>query len=331
MQIKHRSLKLIISMESPSLNLTEFEIKHTLGVGTFGRVRLALKKSTGEFFAIKILKKSEIIRLRQIDHIHNEFIILKKLHHPFIVNFYGMAQDNRNLFMCLELGQGGELFTYLRGVGRLEANHGMVYAAQVISIFEYMHDLNVVYRDLKPENILIANDGYLKLTDFGFAKEVTGRTYTLCGTPGYLAPEILLNKGHGKPVDWWTFGILLYEMLAGMDPFSDDDPMNIYQKILKGRVKFPRSFNANAKSLVKHLLVANLSKRYGNLKNGVNDIKQHRFFAGLDWQRLISKDIPMPYVPIIRDVGDCSHFGGYPDSPSMPSRVQPIDDPFLRW
>lgn len=110
-------------------------------------------------------------------------------------------------------------------------------------MFEYLHSKNIIYRDLKPENILIDETGYLKLTDFGFAKYVESRTYTLCGTPEYLAPEMLLNKGHGKPVDWWTFGILLYEMLAGIDPFSDDDPMLIYQKILKGKVKFPRSFD----------------------------------------------------------------------------------------
>jgi serine/threonine protein kinase len=142
------------------------------------------------------------------------------------------------------------------------------YTAQVTHIFEYMHGLNIIYRDLKPENLLIASDGYLKLTDFGFAKVVLTRTYTLCGTPEYLAPEILTNKGHGKGVDWWTVGILLYEMIAGIDPFNDDDPMAIYQNILRGVIKFPRKFDKDARSLVKHLLQSDLSKRYGNLKNG---------------------------------------------------------------
>ena len=144
--------------------------------------------------------------------------------------------------MILEFVSGGELFTYLRSVGALESDHACIYAAQVTLMFEYLHSKSVIYRDLKPENLLIAEDGFLKLTDFGFAKVVEGRTYTLCGTPEYLAPEILLNKGiflifvlfpkknkgHGKAVDWWTIGILIYEMNAGIDPFTDEDPMAIY-------------------------------------------------------------------------------------------------------
>lgn len=182
-----------------------------------------------------------------------------------------------------------------------------MYAAQVALVFEYLHSKNIVYRDLKPENLLISEDGYLKLTDFGFAKVVESRTFTLCGTPEYLAPEILLNQGHGKAVDWWTLGILIYEMNAGIDPFTDDDPMNIYQNILKGKIKYPREFDKylqnlfrDAKSLVKHLLVADLSKRYGNLKGGVEDIKQHRWFNKIDWKNLLAKKLPVFYKPSVK-------------------------------
>lgn len=164
-------------------------------------------------------------------------------------------------------------------------------------MFEYMHSLNIIYRDLKPENILIDGEGYLKLTDFGFAKYCESRTYTLCGTPEYLAPEVLLNKGHGKPVDWWTLGILTYEMLAGIDPFNDDDPMAIYQKILKGKIKFPKDFEKDAKSLVKHLLVADVTKRYGCLKNGANDVKNHRWFKAIDWYKISQRKVPAPFLP----------------------------------
>lgn len=138
---------------------------------------------------------------------------------------------------------GGELFTYLRSEGNFAADQAMFYCAQVTLMFEYLQTKHILYRDLKPENVLIDEDGYLKLTDFGFAKVVETRTYTLCGTPEYLAPEVLLNKGHGKPVDWWTLGILTYEMIAGIDPFNNAEPMTIYTNILKGKIKFPRDFD----------------------------------------------------------------------------------------
>ena len=198
-------------------------------------------------------------------------------------------------------------------------------------MFEYMHSKNIIYRDLKPENILIDEEGYLKLTDFGFAKFCEGKTYTLCGTPEYLAPEVLLNKGHSKPVDWWTLGILTYEMIAGIDPFNADDPMQIYQNILKGKVKFPKDFDSNAKSLVKHLLVADVTQRYGCMKKGVNDIKNHRFFKHLDWYKLTQKKIPASYIPKIISTGDTTNFSEYPDSDQEALPVDQRDDPFLSW
>ena len=171
---------------------------------------------------------------------------------------------------------GGELFSYLRSAGRFNNNATLFYAAEIVSALDYLHSLDVVYRDLKPENLLIDRDGHLKIIDFGFAKRVTDRTWTLCGTPEYLAPEIIQSKGHNKAVDWWALGILIYEMLAGYPPFFDDNPFGIYEKILSGKIEWPRHIDQIAKDLIKKLLVQDRTKRLGNLKNGSDDVKRHR-------------------------------------------------------
>ncbi|CAD8189672.1 unnamed protein product [Paramecium octaurelia] len=318
-------------METKKVKLGEYDIMNTLGTGSFGRVRLAKQKSNNKYVALKMLKKIEILRLKQVDHIISEFNILKQIKHPFLIEMSGYTQDERYLYFVLEYIQGGELFTYLRNAGTVQNEEAQFYSAQVVLMFEYLHTKNIVYRDLKPENLLVQSDGYLKLTDFGFAKVVDDRTYTLCGTPEYLAPEILLNKGHSKPVDWWCLGIFIYEMLAGIDPFNDEDPMAIYQKILKGKVKFPRNFDNEAKSLVKHLLEQDVTKRFGNLKNGVDDIKQHKWYETLNWKDIINKKIKPQYIPVIQSDYDTSNFATYPDSTELPDAVKPQDDPFKDW
>merc|ERR1719226_392274 len=251
----------------------------------------------------------------------SEKSILASLKHPFIVNMYNCFHDSRYIFMLLEYIVGGEFFTHLRKAGRFDNEASMFYASRIASIFEYCHGKNIVYRDLKPENILINIDGYVKLTDFGFAKVIEHRTYTLCGTPEYIAPEVLLNKGHGKPVDWWTLGILIYEMIVGYPPFVDEDPMGIYQKILSGKIVFPRVFDKDAKSLVKKLLTADLGKRYGNLKNGVDDIKNHKGFKDINWQSLFEKKLPVTFKPKVSSETDTSNFDDCPDSDELPATV----------
>ena len=161
--------------------------------------------------------------------------------------------------------------------------------------------------------------------------DATEKPKKIGGTPEYLAPEIILNKGHGMPVDWWTMGILLYEMLVGIDPFSDDDPMMIYQKVIKGKIRFPKEMNKEAKSLIKHLLVADTTKRYGCLKNGVKDIVNHSFFDGFNWRDFIFLRMQPPYVPNVKSEGDTSCFSSYPDSDSEVREVPPEEDPFTNW
>lgn len=313
------------------LDLDSIVLMRTLGTGAFGRVRLAQIKATGEYIAVKSLKKQYIIRSKQVDHVASEYHILRVTNHPFLVNLVGFTQNPSYLYFAMEFVAGGDLFTYLRKIGHFDNNQSMLFGAQIVLMFEYLHSMKIIYRDLKPENLLIHKDGYLKLTDFGFAKIVEERTYTLCGTPEYIAPEVLLNKGHGKPVDWWTLGVLIYEMIAGIDPFNDDEPLLIYQKILKCKYQFTRAFDSHAKSLIKHLLVVDLSKRFGNLKKGVDDIKKHRWFKGLDWGMLVRKEIRMPYQPFIPSPGDTSHFMDYPGSHTTAPALLASADPFLHW
>lgn len=258
---------------------------------------------------------------------------MKQLDHPFIVNMRGSFQDERYIYIVMECIGGGELFTHLRKARRFTDEQSKFYGAQIAAVFQYIHSKNIIHRDLKPENILIDRDGYCKLTDFGFAKVVEPgeRTYTLCGTPEYIAPEVLLNKGHGRAVDWWTLGILIFEMIAGQPPFCDDDPMGIYQKILAGKIEYPKSMDKYAKDLIKNLLVADLSKRYGNLKGGANDILKHKWFSSISFDKLMSKSITAPYKPVMKDENDTSNFDSIEEENDTPPAVPASADPFIDW
>ena len=315
------------------INVDDYEKLETVGMGSFGRVRLCRNKNTNKIYVLKILKKAEIVRLKQIDHIYSEYNILAFINHPFIIQLLGINfEDPKYLYFLLEYIPGGELFTLLRKNQTFPIVQAKFYIAHIITIFEYLHSKNIIYRDLKPENILISKKGYLKLTDFGFSKFVgNNKTYTLCGTPEYLAPEIILNKGHGKPADWWTMGILLYEMLVGIDPFSDDDPMAIYKKIVKGKIHFPKGMDKDAKSLIKHLLNSDTTKRFGCLKNGVKDIATHKFFDKFNWRNFVYQKMEPPYLPIVKSKGDTSNFLKYPDSEKESESLNTNDDPFLEW
>eukprot|EP00064_Thunnus_orientalis_P007486 superscaffoldBa00000838_g7507 len=266
--------------------LDDFDRLKTLGTGSFGRVMLVKHKGTEQYYAMKILDKQKVVKLKQIEHTLNEKRILQAVSFPFLV--------------------------------KLE------YAFKIVLTFEYLHSLDLIYRDLKPENLLIDHHGYIQVTDFGFAKRVKGRTWTLCGTPEYLAPEIILSKGYNKAVDWWALGVLIYEMAAGYPPFFADQPIQIYEKIVSGKVRFPSHFSSDLKDLLRNLLQVDLTKRYGNLKNGVNDIKGHKWFATTDWIAIYERKarhrthlvvtpntVEAPFIPKCRGPGDTSNFDDY--------------------
>jgi len=294
----------------------DFDLRATVGTGTFGRVRVVKVKGSSDRtpLALKILKKSEVIRLKQVEHVKAERQILNMIEHPFIVNLLTTFQDEKRLFMLMEFVNGGELFSHLRKEGRLPNDHAAFYAAEIILAFAYLHEKHIVYRDLKPENLLIDTEGHMKITDFGFAKVVEDRTWTLCGTPEYLAPEIIQSKGHGKAVDWWALGILMFEMLAGYPPFYDENPFGIYQKVLAGRIDFPRHFDVKAKDLIKRLLTHDRAKRYGCLKSGAEDLKKHKWYKGMDWDLLLKRGVQAPFIPNVKAADDVTMFDKYPES-----------------
>ncbi|PGG99664.1 AGC/PKA protein kinase [Blastomyces parvus] len=296
-------------------SLDDFSLQRTLGTGSFGRVHLVQSRHNQRFYAIKVLKKAQVVKMKQVEHTNDERRMLQRVKHPFLITLWGTFQDAKNLYMVMDFVEGGELFSLLRKSQRFPNPVAKFYAAEVTLALEYLHDNHIVYRDLKPENLLLDRHGHLKITDFGFAKEVKDITWTLCGTPDYLAPEVVSSKGYNMSVDWWSLGILIFEMLCGFTPFWDGgSPMKIYENILKCRVKYPPYMHPDAQDLLSQLITPDLTVRLGNLHGGSQDVKNHPWFAEVTWDRLARKDIDAPYIPPVKGgQGDASQFDRYPE------------------
>uniref|UniRef100_A0A671SA53 cGMP-dependent protein kinase n=1 Tax=Sinocyclocheilus anshuiensis TaxID=1608454 RepID=A0A671SA53_9TELE len=310
-----------------NLKLVDFNIIDTLGVGGFGRVELVqLKSEEIKTFAMKILKKRHIVDTRQQEHIRSEKQIMQEAHSDFIVRLYRTFKDSKYLYMLMEACLGGELWTILRDRGSFEDSTTRFYTACVVEAFAYLHSKGIIYRDLKPENLILDHRGYAKLVDFGFAKKIGfgKKTWTFCGTPEYVAPEIILNKGHDISADYWSLGILMYELLTGSPPFSGPDPMKTYNIILRGidMIEFPKKITKNAGNLIKKLCRDNPSERLGNLKNGVKDIQKHKWFEGFNWEGLRKGTLTPPIIPDVASPTDTSNFDSFPEDNEDP----PPDD-----
>jgi len=298
--------EVLFSKNNQKVTKDDFELLNVIGKGSFGKVMQVKKKDDNKIYAMKVLRKEAIIARKQVAHTRAEKSILQKIQHPFIVRLHYAFQTKDKLYMILDYINGGELFFHLKKEGRFPEIRVKFYAAEIVCAMAHLHSLQVVYRDLKPENILIDMEGHICITDFGLSKEIKPEegTHTFCGTPEYLAPEVLKGQGHGTAVDWWSLGTLIYEMLTGLPPFYSQNINIMYQKILNGELRFPSYVSPDAQSLLEGLLTRDVDKRLGSQSS--QDVKKHPFFKDIDWDKLEKREMEPPYKPKVKGDADTS-------------------------
>lgn len=301
-------LKEILSTRK--LAADQLESHALLGIGTYGKVTVVtLKDKSNETpFALKRMNKNNIIKLEQVGHVKAEKKILTSVSHPFIVQLFGTFQDQTSIYMMLDFVNGGELHTYIQlQAGQVDVEVARLITAELFIALEYLHSMNIVHRDVKPSNILLTSDGHSKLTDFGFAKIVEGRTFTFVGTPEYVAPEIVRKdpaEGHSHSVDWWAFGVVLYEIFSGFTPFVAEDMDSILENVTAGVYDFNGfKCDPNGKDLIKRLIVLAESKRIPRAA-----IRKHKWFKCLNWASVVNREIKPAYVPEVKGPFDTSMF-----------------------
>lgn len=303
--------------EYAHIELEDLDFVVTLGVGGFGRVELVQYiHDKSKSFALKVLQKKHIVETEQQEHVLSERNIMMSCRHSFICRMYKTFKDSRYVYMLMEPCLGGEVWSILRDRNCFDDSTTRFYIACVTEALEYLHSRNIIYRDLKPENLMLDSMGYAKLVDFGFSKILISgkKTWTFCGTPEYVAPEIILNKGHDKAVDYWSIGILMYELFTGTPPFTATDPVKTYKIILRGfeMLNFPSNISKTALSLMKRLCKENPSERLGYQKGGIVDIRKHKWFQGFDWDGLRARTLIPPIIPEVKGSTDTSNFDVYP-------------------
>ncbi|KAG7462539.1 hypothetical protein MATL_G00185860 [Megalops atlanticus] len=309
----------------PHSPFRDLQVVATLGMGGFGRVELVKLKDEDTAFALKCVKKKHVVDTRQQEHIYSEKNILMQTNSYFIVRMFRTFRDAKYVYMLLEACLGGELWSTLRDMSFFEESTARFCIGCVLEAFDYLHGRGVVYRDLKPENLLLDSQGYVKMADFGFAKKIGlgKKTWTFCGTPEYVAPEVIMNKGHDFGADCWSLGILIFELLTGSPPFSGSDPIKIYTMVLHGieKVDFPKRISKRPEDLIRRLCKLNPAERLGNKKNGIMDIKKHKWFQGFNWEGLRRLKLPSPLKRELKGPLDHSHFDIFP-----PELEEPPDE-----
>ncbi|KAL4151517.1 hypothetical protein PRNP1_008459 [Phytophthora ramorum] len=284
---------------SGKVSLKQFDVLRMIGKGSFGKVLLVRKKHSSQLFAVKILSKPAIVKKQQVEHTRTERRVLASVSHPFVVCLHYAFQTKDKLYFVLDYCPGGDMFFHLSRCGCFPEAMAKFYAAEIVLALIHLHEQGIVYRDLKPENIMLDVDGHVKLADFGLAKEgITSElngTYTMCGTPEYLPPEILNRAGHGTAVDWWNLGMVLYEMLTGRPPWYTQDRQELFNRLRGAELEFPQGLSPEAMNLIEGLLTRDPAKRLGAID--VREITYHPFFADIDWNLLYNRQMEPLYRP----------------------------------
>jgi serum/glucocorticoid-regulated kinase 2 len=294
-----------------NVTLDDFYMLCVIGKGAYAKVVLVKHKSTGEIMALKILKKEMVEKRKQQEHVKTEREVLATVTHPFIAKLYYAFQNEKKLYFALEYCPGGELFNLLQKRKYFTEDQARFYISQVVLALEYLHSKDFIYRDLKPENVLLDKQGYIRITDFGLSKgNIKGGkdAKSVCGTPEYLAPEVIMRQGHGKAVDWWTVGCIIYELLTGLPPYYTSDREELFDRIKLSNVKYPSNFSTPVKDLLNGLFQKDPENRLGGGPEGAKAIKNHPWFSSIDWDAIMRKEVKAPFVPVIRDELDVSNF-----------------------
>ncbi|KAL3985473.1 Protein kinase domain family protein [Acanthocheilonema viteae] len=293
------------------ISLEDFEFLKVLGKGTFGKVILCKEQRTRKLYAIKILKKEVIIQKDEVAHTLTENRVLQRCKHPFLTQLKYSFQTPFHLCFVMEFANGGELFFHLQQNRIFSETRTQFYGAEIILALGYLHEQCIVYRDMKLENLLLDKDGHIKIADFGLCKEDISfgdRTRTFCGTPEYLAPEVLEDNDYGRAVDWWGVGVVMYEMMCGRLPFYSKDHEKLFELILTGTIRFPSKLTAPARALLTGLLIKDPNQRLGGGPEDAQEIMQHEFFNNINWEKLYRKEITPPFRPNVQSDTDTCYF-----------------------